>query len=163
MTNTSPATGHCRCGRVEFTLTAPALITSACHCLGCRRMSGSAYSLTASYPREALHLTRGQTVLGGLCGPILHHHHCDHCKSWLYTTIDGVPFVNVRSPLVDPTLAPFIETHTAEKLPWVTTPAAHRFETAPDLETFHALMADYPAWAEEMRLTVENGCSAPHA
>ena len=41
--------GGCRCGRVRLRVEAPPLITMACHCTGCQRMSASAFSLTVQY------------------------------------------------------------------------------------------------------------------
>ncbi|WP_455550484.1 GFA family protein [Alloalcanivorax marinus] len=49
----SSAKGRCRCGRVEFEVYARPLVTMACHCTGCQRMSSSAFSLSALFPGEA--------------------------------------------------------------------------------------------------------------
>ena len=49
---TLPIEGHCRCGAVRMEISAPPVMTAACHCTGCQRMSGSAYSLTAMIPAE---------------------------------------------------------------------------------------------------------------
>lgn len=36
-----PWTGGCRCGRVRIRITAPPMLTTACHCTDCQRMSAS--------------------------------------------------------------------------------------------------------------------------
>ena len=48
-----PLEGGCRCGRVRLLIGAPPLLTMACHCTGCQRMSASAFSLSAAIPSEA--------------------------------------------------------------------------------------------------------------
>jgi len=42
-------------------------------------------------------------------------------------------------------LAPFVETYTAEKLPFAQTGAAHSFETLPPMEAWEGLMQEYAA------------------
>lgn len=143
-----PMTGRCRCGEVKFEITIGPLMTAACHCTGCQRMSGSAYSLTAMIPVDGFSVTEGDTVVGGLKGPQLHHHFCPSCMTWMFTRIEGVEaFVNVRPTLLeDPRwFSPFIETMTAEKLDWAITPARHRFEGFPTMEELPDLLAEFAA------------------
>lgn len=143
---TLPREGGCRCGALRFELTAPPLLTMACHCTGCQRMTASAFSLSVAIPSEGFRVTKGETVLGGLKKPELHHHFCPECLSWAFTRFDGADwFVNVRATLLDDTsgLEPFAESWTAEKLPWVTTPARHSYEGFPPLDAFPALIEEY--------------------
>jgi hypothetical protein len=143
-----PMSGHCRCGQVKIEITMPPLITAACHCTGCQRMSSSAFSLTAMMPADGFAVTEGETVIGGLKGPQLHHHFCPDCMSWVFTRIEGIDdFVNVRPTLLSEpaSFTPFMETMTAEKLPWASTPAKHRFEGFPSMEDLPKLMAAYAA------------------
>lgn len=143
-----PMTGKCRCGEVKIEITMEPLMTAACHCTGCQRMSGSAYSLTAMIPVDGFSVTEGDTVVGGLKGPQLHHHFCPSCMTWMFTRIEGVEaFVNVRPTLLeDPRwFSPFIETMTAEKLDWAITPARHRFEGFPTMEELPDLLAEFAA------------------
>ncbi len=95
------------------------MLTSACHCTGCQKMSGSAFSLTLTVPAAAFELLQGEPVIGGLHGPVAHHYHCDHCKSWVFTRAEGIDwFVNVRTTMLDAPddARPFLETWTSEKL-----------------------------------------------
>ena len=95
-------TGSCRCGRTRLEVTAPALITSACHCDGCRKMTSSAFSLSAMVPAEAFTVIEGEPVKGGARGPQLDHYFCPHCMSWMFTRIAGMDsLVNVRASLFD--------------------------------------------------------------
>ncbi len=143
-----PLRGSCRCGEVKFEITAPPLMTAACHCTGCQRMSSSAFSLTVMVPAEGFAVVEGRTVVGGLRGPQLQHHFCPSCMSWMFTRIAGLDaFLNVRPTLLDDPswFSPFIETMTREKLPWAETPARHRFEGFPAMEDFPRLMAEFAA------------------
>lgn len=112
-------------------------------------MSASAFSLTALIPCAGFRVVSGTPVRGGLKGPQLNHMFCPTCMSWMFTTITGIEtipgldaFVNVRPSLFpDPTwFVPFIETMTAEKLPWATTPAEHHYEGFPSGEEFAELL-----------------------
>lgn len=146
MTVTSDrAEGGCRCGKVRFQVTGVPLFTGACHCRGCQRMTGSAYSISGGWPADRFELIAGETVIGGLHGAT-RHHFCGHCLSWLFTRPEGFDaFVNVRATLLDVPMveAPFMETFTAEALPWAATGATHSFETFPPAEAFGPLVAEY--------------------
>jgi hypothetical protein len=142
-----PWDGGCRCGQVRIRITAPPLLTMACHCAGCQRMTASAYSLSIGIPSSGFAVTAGEPVLGGLHGPT-HHYFCPHCMSWMFTRPDGVDwFVNVRATMLDDPgwIRPFVETWTREKLPWATTPAVHSYETLPPVEHYQQLMAEFAA------------------
>ncbi len=144
-----PLDGSCRCGATRFRATQAPLITSACHCSGCRKMSSSAYSLSALFAAEAFEVTEGTTVPGGL-GPASGHRFCPSCLTWMFTqppALEG--YVNVRAPLFDDTgwIRPFIETCVREKLPFAESGAARSFEWFPDMGGFTDLMTDYAAWA----------------
>lgn len=139
------AEGGCRCGQVRFRASEAPLFTSACHCRGCQRMTGSAFSVSAGYPADRFELVAGETVVGGLHGAS-RHHFCGHCLSWLFTRPEGMDdFVNVRATLFDSPMieAPFLETFTCESLPWAKTGAAPSFETFPPPEAFGPLVAEY--------------------
>lgn len=140
-------TGGCRCDRVRFEIREAPLMTSACHCTGCQKMSSSAYSLTAIVPAAGFAVTQGDVVQGGLHGDDARHMFCDHCKTWMFTRIDAYGFVNVRPTLLDDAswYTPFIETYTSEKLPWATTPARHTYDQFPPPEQYAQLMAEFAA------------------
>ena len=70
-----PLDGGCRCGRVRFRLFAAPLMETACHCRGCQRMTGSAFSTTLVMAEDAFAVTAGETVVGGIHGDEADHHH----------------------------------------------------------------------------------------
>jgi hypothetical protein len=144
-----PLTGSCRCGGLRFRATQAPLITSACHCTGCQKMTSSAFSLSALFAAEAFEVTEGTTVAGG-SGPASGHRFCPSCLTWTFTQPPGLEgYVNVRSTLFDDTgwIRPFIETFVCEKLPFAESGAERGFERFPDMDGFPALVADYSAWA----------------
>lgn len=137
--------GGCRCGQVRFRVQGAPLVTMACHCTGCQRMTASAFSLSSLYPSDAFEVTAGEPVIGGLHGAT-RHFFCPRCMSWLFTRWEGpADFVNVRATLLDDARAyrPFIETCTSEKLPWAATGAVHGFEAFPEPERFPALLTEF--------------------
>lgn len=139
--------GSCRCGQVEFEVSAPPLLTMACHCRGCQKMTASAFSLSVAVPADGFRLITGDPVIGGLHGAS-RHYFCPSCMSWLFTRPEGMEaFVNVRSTLLDERNwdVPFIETCTSEKLPWASTPAKHSYERFPPPEDYETLVAEYCA------------------
>jgi hypothetical protein len=140
-----PWEGECRCGQTRFRVSAPPLLTMACHCRGCQRMTASAFSLSALIPSTGFAVTHGEPVLGGVHGE---HQQwfCPHCKSWMFTRIKGMDqLVNIRPTMLEDVswVVPYIETYTIEKLPWATTPAAHRYERFPPVQEFTGLLAEY--------------------
>ena len=142
-----PIEGGCRCGTVRFRISAPPLLTMACHCTGCQKMTASAFSVSVAVPEPGFAVIAGTPVIGGLHG-YPHHHHCDWCQCWLFTRLDpAMGFVNVRATLLDdPTwFAPFIESYTSEALPWAETGARHSFTRFPDAADYPALIAEYQA------------------
>ncbi|MCV3209336.1 GFA family protein [Mesorhizobium sp. YC-39] len=142
---TLPAEGGCRCGRVRLKISAPPLLTMACHCTGCQLMSASAYSLSAAIPSEAFAVTQGEPVIGGLHGAS-HHFFCPYCMSWMFTRSEGLDwFVNLRPTMLDDPswFTPFVETWTSEKLSWASTPAVHSYEALPAMEEYEKLITEF--------------------
>ena len=139
--------GGCRCGQVRFSISGPDLLTLACHCTGCQRMTGSAFSVTTMVADAAFQVTAGEPVIGGLHGQGgVGHFHCSYCLSWVFTRPPAAfGVVNVRSTMLDDArgFRPFVESYTSEKLPWATTPAEHSFEAFPAQEQWPELIAAF--------------------
>lgn len=145
-----PREGSCRCGRVRLKVTQAPIVTMACHCTGCQRMSSSAFSLSAAIPADGFELIEGETAIGGLHGDEAQHHFCAYCMSWVFTRIKGIDwFVNVRPTMLDDTssIAPFVETYTSEKMPFAETGAPHSFEKFPPMDQMQELIAAYQTWS----------------
>jgi hypothetical protein len=142
---TLPAEGGCRCGALRFRVTMQPIMTSACHCTGCQRMSGGAFSTTAMIPVDGFEVIAGTPVVGGMKAAEIRHQHCPECLSWVFTTFPDAPFVNLRAVMLDDTswFAPFVESYTSEKLPWAEVNARHSFPQFPPPEARAALMTEF--------------------
>jgi hypothetical protein len=141
-----PWEGGCRCGQVRFRIDAAPLLTMACHCTGCQRMTGSAFSLSIAAPSAGFSVIAGEPVIGGLHGAEAKHMFCPYCMSWVFTRpLQADWIVNVRATMLDDAswFSPFIETYTSEKLPWATTPAVHSYAEFPPFEAYEDLTRAY--------------------
>ncbi|SDO87814.1 GFA family protein [Aureimonas jatrophae] len=143
----------CRCGSVRLRARGAPLATGACHCAGCRRMTGGPYSLGAIYPSGAIALDAGETRPIG-ARPEAGHQGCVACGSWVFTRPPGLgDIVVVRSSLFEDAaaFAPFVESFTSERLPFVAPVAPHRFERFPAPDDFPRLMDAYARWESAVR------------
>lgn len=149
-----PLSGSCRCGSVKISATKPPLITSACHCKGCQKMSSSAYSLTMIIPADGFEVTMGEPAIGGLHGADIHHYFCAHCMTWMFTRPEGMDFVNIRPTLFEDNTwsRPFIETYTSTMLPFAKTGAVKSYDKFPNMDEFEGLIAQYEQWAKSTPL-----------
>jgi hypothetical protein len=79
--------GGCLCGLVRYEAPAVPLGVSICHCRDCQKQAGSAFSIIAVFPRDAIRFT-GTTSLyegqGDSGEPVLRHF-CGRCGSPLYS------------------------------------------------------------------------------
>ena len=142
-----PWEGGCRCGAVRFRVTAPPLLSSACHCTGCQRMTASAYTLSLSLHRDGFEITQGAPVLGGTRNPPMHYH-CPDCKSWMFTQPPDLDwFMNLRTTMLDDHAwaAPYVEIYRKEGFPWAATGAKHTFDGLPGEADWPRLMGEYAA------------------
>ena len=118
-----PWSAACLCGQVKMRVTAAPVVSMACHCTGCQKLTSGAYSLTLMLPTAGLEV-EGETQIGALHRDESKHHYCPRCLSWLYTTSPGLAamgFLNFRPTMLEDAswVVPFIESQTAEKLPGV--------------------------------------------
>ena len=141
-----PIEGSCLCGSVRVRVIEQPLLTLACHCKDCQKLSASAYSLAAMFPAEGFSVT-GELVTGGLRTEQREHNFCAKCLNLIFTRIKGADTrVNLRVSVLDDLtwFEPFVELMTEEKLSWSSVPAVHSFAQVPEtIEELEALMEDY--------------------
>lgn len=145
---TLPLTGRCRCGAIVMMVNAPPLVTMACHCRGCQRMTASAFSLSVAVPADGFSTSGPEPVIGGARGEGLEHMFCPECMSWIFTRIEMLPgMVNMRATMLDDPswAAPFVETQTAEKLPFAHVDTVASFARFPDMAQMEDLVARFAA------------------
>ena len=84
-------TASCRCGQLRATAAGEPVRVSVCHCLDCKKRSGSAFSAQARWPED-------QVELDGLSKTWTHradsgnritHHFCPECGSTVHYRIEG--------------------------------------------------------------------------
>lgn len=127
-------------------VTAPPVMSAACHCRDCQKLTGGAYSLTLMIPEAGFEVARGAPVTGGLHRPELRHHFCPRCCNWLFTRGSVLPgFVNMRPTMLDDAswVVPYIETKTAERLPGAITGAKVAYQGWPPQEDFGGLIEGF--------------------
>ncbi|WP_108882364.1 GFA family protein [Anderseniella sp. Alg231-50] len=141
-----PLTGACLCGSVQIKVTASPLLTLACHCRDCQKLSASAYSLTTMFPSDGFSYT-GELIKGGLGSGGRTHYFCKSCLNFVFSRIDGAnQRVNLRTSVLSEAASfePFIELMTDEKMPWASVPAVHSFARNPESpEELQTLMDEY--------------------
>ncbi|PZO55669.1 MAG: aldehyde-activating protein [Alphaproteobacteria bacterium] len=140
-----PWSASCQCGQVKMRITAPPMVSMACHCRSCQRLTGGAYSLTLLIPAEGFAVVEGEPVIGGMHRAELAHHFCPHCKNWLFTRPQGMPFVNFRPTMLNDAswVQPYAESCIEDRLPGAITGAKYSFEGFPPPEKYGELMAGY--------------------
>jgi hypothetical protein len=91
MTDTQKAA--CRCGQLSLTATGEPVRVSACHCLDCKKRSGSAFAAQVRYPEE-------QVAISGLSSEYVHvgdsgnpatFHFCPSCGGGLFYRNAAIP------------------------------------------------------------------------
>ena len=84
-------TASCRCGQLRATVTGEPVRVSVCHCLDCKKRSGSAFAVQARWPAEQV-TVEGQSkthVNIADSGNRITFHFCPDCGSDVHYEIDG--------------------------------------------------------------------------
>jgi hypothetical protein len=85
--------GGCNCERVRFAVNGPPVRTGFCHCLTCRKETGSVGNFFAVWP------TVDVTIMGETRSWKLttdHRHFCPSCGSSLFGIVDGANEVEIH-------------------------------------------------------------------
>lgn len=143
-----PATGACQCGNVRYRVTEPPLVTVACHCRDCQKLSTSAFSLTMVMRRSGFKLLSGEpkswsrpTDSGGtaVCW------FCPDCGNRIYHENPAMPdIVRLKPGTLDDTsvLAPQAHVWTNREQPWLErSEALPKIEEQPDVALALAALA----------------------
>ncbi|CZR57825.1 related to DUF636 domain protein [Phialocephala subalpina] len=82
--------GSCLCGAITFTLAGAPSTTVLCHCLSCKKSSGSAFQANGFYENSQLQILSGDqeiktyTDTSPDCGAIVYRVFCSTCGSRLW-------------------------------------------------------------------------------
>ena len=84
-------TASCRCGQLKATVTGDPVRVSVCHCLNCKKRSGSAFAAQARWPRQQVGIEGGSKTFVKVAdsGNRATFHFCPNCGSDVYYEIDG--------------------------------------------------------------------------
>ena len=119
---TEPLTGGCLCGGVRFTLAAPPVLASYCHCTRCQRRTGTASSVNARVGAEGCDISGAEHVRwwrhpdGGF-----EKGFCEVCGAHLFSrNPDDHAQLNVRFGVfdADPGIRPSFRQFVAYAAPW---------------------------------------------
>jgi hypothetical protein len=116
---------ECSCGQLSATCSGKPVRISVCHCLACKRKSGSAFGFGAWFPKDDV-LTEGQAtefVRVGDEGSRITQSFCPNCGATVFWTIDKLPGVVAVSAgcFADLTFPPPSVSvyHESRRFPWV--------------------------------------------
>jgi hypothetical protein len=84
-------TASCRCGQLRATVTGEPVRVSVCHCLNCKKRTGSAFAVQARWPREQVQIEGRSNIFAKVAdsGNRATFHFCPDCGSDVYYEIDG--------------------------------------------------------------------------
>jgi hypothetical protein len=84
-------TASCRCGQLKVAVSGEPVRVSVCHCLNCKKRSGSAFAVQARWPKERVRIEgKSKTfVIVADSGNRATFHFCPECGSDVYYEIDG--------------------------------------------------------------------------
>ncbi|KAF2793904.1 hypothetical protein K505DRAFT_417482 [Melanomma pulvis-pyrius CBS 109.77] len=88
------AKGSCLCGNITFCFTSEPVKTVLCHCLNCRRITGTAYSTNVTVASSSISVQGepSQYVFDSGQGPIFKISFCGTCSSTLWKESDAKGF-----------------------------------------------------------------------
>ena len=81
----------CRCGQLRATTSGDPVRVSVCHCLDCKKRSGSAFAVQARWPAEKVMIEGRSRSWSKLAdsGNRISFHFCPDCGSDVHYVIDG--------------------------------------------------------------------------
>jgi len=118
-------TASCRCGQLKAAATGDPVRVSVCHCLNCKKRTGSAFAVQARWPKEQVRF-EGESnsfTMESDSGNRIAFHFCPNCGTDVFYDIDGKFAGTVAIPLGafdDPYFArPGFSVWERRKLDWV--------------------------------------------
>ena len=129
----TPLTGHCVCGTITYTLTAPPLVTHCCHCTYCQSETGSAFGLNTLIESYSFSITSPtQPLLANRPSPsapdgskhLVAYCPNKNCNTDIYSFYEGnrsMVFVKAGSFDAESRkrVSPDVHIFASSKVPWV--------------------------------------------
>lgn len=129
--------GKCLCGSVRYSTAAECINMGNCHCIDCKKASGSGYAPTMLFPEAALSITGKVKFYSspGRSGKLVHRGFCPECGSQLFGRVDRMPgLIAVRAGSLDDLslYKPTLDLFTCHASAWDTlNPDIPKFEELP--------------------------------
>jgi len=81
----------CRCGQLKAAVSGDPVRVSVCHCLNCKKRSGSAFAVQARWPKAQVQIDGASQTFVKVAdsGNRATFHFCPECGSDVYYEIDG--------------------------------------------------------------------------
>lgn len=115
---------RCACGALRLRCSGDPVSVSICHCVECRRRTGSAFGVQVRFGRAQVEVegTSRSYVRRGDSGGRVELHFCGTCGSTVFWAPDGLPdqWVVALGAFDDPAFAtPRTSVYEARRLDWV--------------------------------------------
>lgn len=127
--NLRPMATHeavCSCGQLRAEVDGDPVRVSACHCLACQRRTGSAFSVQARWPQEAVRISgkaREFVRISDDGEEERRFYFCPECGATVYYLTDAELVAIPVGALAEPDFpAPSVSVWEARKHAWVTLP-----------------------------------------
>ncbi|KAL5349984.1 hypothetical protein ACLOAV_005020 [Pseudogymnoascus australis] len=123
--------GSCWCGKLQYEISGEPVGKATCHCLTCRKITGSAFSLNAIFPKDAVKVASGTHKTFTKAhenGMVITITFCPECATTIYKEADEVAFKD-KVILQTGTLNVALDSLGPEAELWV----QHRPEWMPEL------------------------------
>ncbi|KAG9245510.1 glutathione-dependent formaldehyde-activating enzyme [Calycina marina] len=129
---TQVTTGSCLCGNAKYTVTGAALIQVLCHCLSCKKASGSVFGANGMYKKTQINLQPGSEKSINVfedktpeSGAIVSRSFCGNCGSPLFLASskhpENVTVTSGTMDLEDGMWKPKMEFYCKRKPSWMNT------------------------------------------
>ncbi len=124
----------CACGDITITVAGDPAMHGICHCTNCKRRTGSAFGISAYFPRDAVLAQTGDTQPYAFRHATQNHdqvrHFCPRCGTTLFWTVSTMPDVIgiAGGCFADDKLPePAYSVTDGKREAWLTLPAHWRF------------------------------------
>ncbi|MFT7244541.1 MAG: hypothetical protein ACI82A_001898 [Candidatus Azotimanducaceae bacterium] len=140
-----PLTGRCACGAIQFECNADPIFFFLCHCVDCRKATGSAYAPNVWFSRDSVKITKEPSahLERGISGKDTRHEFCADCGTPIGMCTDATEGIRgFRASTFDDLqgLKPIANVWVSTMLPWEKLDSSlPSFKTQPNREEFAKL------------------------
>lgn len=120
-------TGSCKCGAIQYSLSGAPLLAYACHCHGCQKATGSAFTLTLVIRTADLEIEGTPQIVSraSRSGRVVEHSLCPECRGSLFSRAPIAPdYMSIRAGTLDDAswVVPISQSFVESAIPWAVIP-----------------------------------------